>query len=64
VCRAYYVHPAVLDAYRQGLVVSIPPQRGDAASDRRARRSGALRHDEAAVLQFLQDQLQRLPQAD
>jgi DNA topoisomerase IB len=59
VCRAYYVHPTILDAYRRGLVVPTPPLPKRAASDRRARRAGALRHDEAAVLQFIQDQLRR-----
>mgnify|MGYP002622156779 CR=1 FL=1 len=51
VCRKYYVHPALLQAYQKGLTVgpTEPAPKG------RARRSTpALRRDEVAVLQFLQ----------
>ena len=68
VCRKYYVHPALLHAYLQGLTAapsvpatsngaaSVPPSA--AASSGRARRkraAPALRRDEVAVLQFLHE---------
>jgi DNA topoisomerase-1 len=51
VCRKYYVHPALLQAYLMGKVVPqpAPPRRG------RRRAGGALRRDEVLVLQFLHD---------
>ena len=53
VCRKYYVHPALIDAYLRGRVVS------QTAPLVQARRRGggiaALRRDEIAVLQFLQE---------
>src|SRR2546425_354474 len=55
VCRKYYVHPALLEAYRLGLTVPHP-----ATPPRRARRehpTAALRRDEVAVLQFLQEKV-------
>jgi len=55
VCRKYYVHPALIQAYLLGLTAPQP-----AALSRRARRKGrggALRRDEVAVLQFLQDKV-------
>ena len=54
VCRQYYVHPALLHAYLQGLTAapSMPvPQR----ATKRRRAAPALRRDEVAVLQFLHD---------
>jgi DNA topoisomerase-1 len=54
VCRKYYVHPALLDAYHMGLIAPHSP----AAKPRHARRkasAAALRRDEVMVLQFLQD---------
>lgn len=63
VCRAYYVHPVVLEAYLRGAVVP-PTNEPVPEPDRRASRGAALRHDEAAVLQFLQEQLQRQPEGD
>jgi DNA topoisomerase-1 len=54
VCRKYYVHPTLVRAYLLGLTVPQPP----AHRTRRARRGGpALRRDEVAVLQFLQQKL-------
>jgi DNA topoisomerase-1 len=54
VCRKYYVHPTLLRAYLLGLTVPQPPAR----TQRRVRRGGpALRRDEVAVLQFLQEKL-------
>jgi DNA topoisomerase-1 len=53
VCRKYYVHPALLEAYHMGRTVPQPPppRKG------RRRAGGALRRDEVLVLQFLQDQV-------
>ncbi|HMA87653.1 MAG TPA: DNA topoisomerase IB [Burkholderiales bacterium] len=54
VCRKYYVHPVLVRAYLLGLTVPQPP----AQRERRTRRAGpALRRDEVAVLQFLQQKL-------
>ncbi len=54
VCRKYYVHPALLHAYLQGLTaaasVTAPPRRS-----KRRRAVPALRRDEVAVLQFLHE---------
>ena len=53
VCRKYYVHPALIDAYRMGETVPETP----AGRKARQRRGAALRRDEVAVLQFLQERL-------
>jgi DNA topoisomerase-1 len=55
VCRKYYVHPVLLQAYLMGRTVALP----SAVTRRYIRRSpaAALRRDEVAVLQFLQDEL-------
>ena len=53
VCRKYYVHPALLQAYLLGRTVPQPPAAPPRAK-RRGRAGGALRRDEVAVLQFLQ----------
>jgi DNA topoisomerase-1 len=55
VCRKYYVHPALLSAYYEGRTIPMPEEE----PKRRARkgRVAALRRDELAVLQFLQDEL-------
>jgi DNA topoisomerase-1 len=54
VCRKYYVHPGVVIAYLQGLTAplsSVPlPRRAH-----RERPTPALRRDEVAMLQFLQE---------
>jgi DNA topoisomerase-1 len=54
VCRKYYVHPALIHAYLLGRTVPQP-----AAAKKRPKRApprgGALRRDEVAVLQFLQE---------
>ena len=55
VCRKYYVHPALIEAYHMGRVVPLPPVNGKAYV--RKHRESALRRDEVAVLQFLQDEL-------
>src|SRR5712692_1544635 len=54
VCRKYYVHPGLVRAYLQGLTAPLAP----AAQPNRTRRehpTAALRRDEVAVLQFLQE---------
>jgi DNA topoisomerase I len=53
VCRKYYVHPALIDAYFMGETIAQPEP------ERRTRRAGraALRRDEILVLQFLQERL-------
>ena len=62
VCRKYYVHPAVLDAYERGLVMELPPTPPAELDEKRERPSAALRREEAAVLRFLQRVLeQELP---
>ena len=56
VCRKYYVHPALLHAYMQGLTAAQP----NGATPRRKRRIApppALRRDEVTILQFLNDVL-------
>lgn len=50
VCRKYYVHPALLQAYLEGVTVPPPPP----WPTRRERPTAALRRDEITVLQFLQ----------
>jgi DNA topoisomerase-1 len=55
VCRKYYVHPTLLQAYLLGHTVPHPP-----ALTRRTRRKqpgAALRRDEVLVLQFLQERV-------
>jgi DNA topoisomerase-1 len=54
VCRKYYVHPELLRAYLMGQTVPLPESHGRRA-DRRRRPAAALRRDEIAVLQFLQE---------
>ena len=51
VCRKYYIHPVVLDAYRRGRV--LPPL---AEKTEIVRRKGQprLRHHESEVMQFIQ----------
>jgi len=53
VCRKYYVHPALLRAYLMGQTVPLPKVNGS-ARHRRRKAGAALRRDEIAVLQFLQ----------
>jgi DNA topoisomerase-1 len=57
VCRKYYVHPGVLEAYLRGRTVegAAPTIDGRMARNHAA---AALRRDELAVLQFVQDELE------
>jgi DNA topoisomerase-1 len=61
VCRKYYVHPALIDAYLEGRTVRLPPPPPKSAKTaktvQRGERAAALRRDEVAVLQFLHDEL-------
>lgn len=52
VCRKYYVHPALLEAYRNGITAE-PPAELSSDADGRTKRGAALRRDEVAILQFL-----------
>ena len=54
VCRKYYVHPTVLQAYSSGLTVELPSKIGPRLH-RRRHPPAALRRDEVAVLQFLHE---------
>ncbi len=56
VCRKYYVHPALIQAYLEGRTVELE-DKAAAKLPRREGRAAALRRDEVAVLQFLQDEL-------
>ncbi len=49
VCRKYYVHPRVIEAYHKGLVAPKPAPH----SQKRKPREGQLRRDEVAVLGLL-----------
>jgi DNA topoisomerase I len=53
VCRKYYVHPGLLRAYLMGQTVPHPKV-NDRSHDRRRKAGAALRREEIAVLQFLQ----------
>jgi DNA topoisomerase IB len=55
VCRKYYVHPAVLEAYYLGRTIPHSTPEPHAPVARRTR-GAALRREELAVLQFLQDE--------
>ena len=54
VCRKYYVHPALLEAYHLGMTAPAPPDM-DTSKSRRKQSAAALRRDEVVVLQFLQE---------
>ena len=58
VCRKYYVHPALIEAYLEGRTVRLPsPPPKSSKPAPRGERAAALRRDEVAVLQFLNDEL-------
>ena len=57
VCRKYYVHPALLAAYQQGRTAPLPAPVGTPPTrKRRESPPPALRLEEVAVLQFLQEE--------
>jgi DNA topoisomerase-1 len=51
VCRKYYIHPVIIEAYLQGEVVVPAPE---PKNPKREHPSAALRREEAAVLEFIQ----------
>jgi DNA topoisomerase-1 len=51
VCRKYYVHPVILDAYMEG--ITIPPTPSDVRPLRTNGSPAALRRDEVAVVELL-----------
>jgi DNA topoisomerase I len=55
VCRKYYVHPALVNAYHLGLTAPASPI--ESRRPRRAMSQAALRRDELVVLQFLYEQV-------
>jgi DNA topoisomerase-1 len=55
VCRKYYVHPGLIEAYHLGLIVL--PSAGGRVRGKREHPEAALRRDEVAVLQFLQERV-------
>jgi DNA topoisomerase-1 len=50
VCRKYYVHPRVIEAYVRGLIAVTP---SSPPGQKRRRRRAQLRRDEVAVLDLL-----------
>jgi len=59
VCRKYYIHPVILEAYFEG--VTIPPTPGDARQLRTSGRPAALRRDELAVIELLRQRSKAEP---
>ena len=55
VCRKFYIHPALIEAYLMGRTAPTPPPLKKSA--RREKPAAALRRDEVLVLQFLQEQI-------
>jgi len=55
VCRQYYIHPVILEAYGRGKVVELQPKSRVA----RRRPSRRLRDSEVAVLDFIQENQRR-----
>jgi len=53
VCRKYYVHPAILEAYMEG--ITIPPTPSDVRPLRSSGSPAALRRDEVAVVELLRN---------
>ena len=51
VCRKYYVHPVILEAYMEG--ITIPPTPSDVRPLRTSGSPAALRRDEVAVVELL-----------
>jgi DNA topoisomerase I len=58
VCRKYYVHPGLVLAYLKGLTAPLPKPGPVPKQARREPGAPALRRDEVAVLQFLQEDAQ------
>ena len=62
VCRKYYVHPAVIDAYLEGFVLPPVPPFGPAGGGRSESGGPTLRRDEVAVVELLRRRSKELPQ--
>jgi DNA topoisomerase-1 len=62
VCRKYYVHPSLLEAYHLGLTVPHLPEHWKRPA-RGGRPAAALRREEVAVLQFLHERANHAPAA-
>lgn len=58
VCRKYYIHPVVLDAYRRGRV--LPPVKEKTEIVRRTSQPSLRRH-ESEVMRFIQENQCRIP---
>jgi DNA topoisomerase-1 len=56
ICRKCYVHPAVLETYLEGELIEGLKRKTESALSRKL---GVLRSDEAAVLSFLRDRLEK-----
>ncbi len=54
VCRKYYVHPVIIEAYERGIAAPAP----EPVRHRRSRPSASLRRDEITILQFLHEELE------
>ena len=61
VCRKYYIHPALLDAYREGAVLPPLPE---AVWRERGAAAAPLRQHEAEVLAFLKARLEKHTSGD
>lgn len=59
VCRKYYVHPVILEAYFDG--ITIPPTPGDSRQLRTVNGPAALRRDELAVVELLRQRARSEP---
>ena len=60
VCRKYYVHPTVIEAYLDGVVLS-PPVANEHSLPRDSARPAGLRRDEIAVMELIR--VRSIPQA-
>ena len=59
VCRKYYIHPALLDAYREGVVLPPPPASEPSPKRRSGKQRARLRRHEVEVLEFLRKRVVR-----
>ena len=61
VCRKYYVHPAVIDAYLEGFVLPPVPPFGPGGGGRSESGGPTLRRDEVAVVELLRRRSTKAP---
>jgi len=59
VCRQYYIHPVILEAYGRGKVVALKPKGRVAHRSPRRRPRRRLRDNEISVLDFIQEHQRR-----